>query len=187
MAVQEVAAQGVPATAHSDTAVVVDASRIAEGTAQDTRRVGNGVTAQMNGSNDVQTRGAGVASAAALEAAFQNGHGSAGTARSVGPESSSAEAANGMSSISRGASDGAVQPSSSNGATLIPTMAGAVQQPSPQSRQQGTVWGQGAAGRGSTRRTGIDSNFEEALQLLGPLRYHISLVYCMEVAALLFL
>lgn len=113
-----------------------------------------------------------VASPVAMTAEFQGGNGSAGLASSAAAESSRPGAAPKQNGASNGLSNGAglFNGAGQNGAS---TIAGAVsaQQPSPQSQQEGTVWGQGAASVGPTRKDTIDANYEEALRLLDPFRY----------------
>ncbi len=109
------------------------------------------------------------ASPAALTAALQVGVGTTGLASSMSAESSSTSAAPGQNGSLNGRSNGALlNGAPANGASA--NGAGPSQRPSPQSRQKGTVWGQGAATAAAPKKDRIDENYEQALRLLSPLR-----------------
>ncbi|CAL8466723.1 g6259 [Coccomyxa elongata] len=171
---QEVHVDTVPATAHNGPAGQVIISSSLRDDIQDAM-MSEVAAVRVTSSNGAQSSrtialvGESV-SASAVTATFQAGNGNAGLARSEGTASSSlrasCEAKNGSNLLSSGAlQNGASVSDMAEGGS-----AGSEQQASVQSKQQGSVWGQRAAGNAPPRKDTIDANYEQALQLLGPLR-----------------
>ncbi|BDA40991.1 probable acyltransferase-like protein At1g54570, chloroplastic [Coccomyxa sp. Obi] len=171
----EVHVDTLPATAHNSPAgeVTLPSSRVRED--NQSAKMSEVAAARISSSNGAQSSrisavvGESV-STSAVTATFHAGNGNAGLATSEETASSRMNSHREARNGSNGLSNGALQ----HGA-LIRDMAesgsaGSEQQASTQSQRQGSVWGQRAAGNAPPRKDTIDSNYEEALRLLGPLR-----------------
>ena len=164
----------LPATAHNGPAGDVT---FPSGLREDSQDVMTSevAAARMSSSNGVQSsRGSALigesVSASAVMATFQAGNGNAGTASSEGTATSSFKAHPESRNGCTGLSNGAPQNGASVSDMAEPGQSGSEQHASVQSQRQGSVWGQRVAGNAPPRKDVIDANYEQALQLLGPLR-----------------
>ncbi len=170
----DTAPAAAPATAHNGPAGEVIIPSSLRDDIQDAM-TSEVAAARMTSSNGAQTSrttallGESV-SASAVTATFQAGNGNAVLACSEGTAASSSSAYREARNGSTGLSSGALQNGASVSDMAESGSAGSEQQASVQSRQQGSVWGQSAAGNAPPRKDNIDANYEQALQLLGPLR-----------------